>query len=791
MGRGTILGGLGEGRYSIKVDSGKAERDRRIAALNADIADVDANLSQLRERRDQAAQEVAEKRGVADAAIQALADYNNENAAPPELMVGDKLEDLRRLKDSEWRRLTDAATKATTALVKAQGKLANLNSAIKVEEAKRAEIVKQRDALANTPVERELDAWCVDYTLDGSGEVATIEVPGEPQATLIAPGAREPTAGDGKLVARGLMSPEQLFWNVAVLPGWQKWKPTYRKGTLTAVDKATNRASVTLDEETSTEQRLGVNQSGGFASIPVQYMTCNAAVFEVGDRVVVQFGGMDWANPAIIGFVENPKPCSLLAIIVNTTAGQFLLYRRPEGTSGELVWDSRPSSGVSFGLNGYFVHEESGSAISWNQHQIFFSTSRPNALIPGGTLFVTSGTNKIVGAYYDGNMIRVFVSRRASSPNSARVFTAFERVGNGILAQYTTLQTPALRYHNVDLEWPHYVPFDQLGFVDYADYLGSITLNASQFTFTQSPWIEQSGSYGTTVYNYTLAIVDPCGKITTSINYSAYDNNSRTWTSEFKSGGRTFTVSMSTSWEQDINYTFSGGCNVSNRLYESLRTQQQTISVPEFGIEYTNTSSGGETHTEFTQRTAFNYGAGRSFLIYHDPNHREYAILAVAVQFFSAGSAPADITTDALNATGGYTSEMGETISSNYFVSYYIIRNGVVGEEIHRGPLSHSTQWTPVSDPPSSDGTRPPGTYDFSGSPTSYSPNITTWLGLVPIRFIATVLPALPDGSALIDFLLTVGGTTVDFEELNHGGVLSELIGEGVKINNASVVQIS
>lgn len=123
------------------------------------------------------------------------------------------------------------------------------------------------------------------------------------------PAIENPVAGDGVMYATDVMSPEQCYWNLAALPAVQKFKPTYRWGTLTALDKDANTASVSLNAATSSQQSLGINQSTTLTGIPVVYMTCNARAFEIGDRVVVQFQGQDWANPRVIGFLDNPRPC--------------------------------------------------------------------------------------------------------------------------------------------------------------------------------------------------------------------------------------------------------------------------------------------------------------------------------------------------------------------------------------------------------------------------------------------------------------------------------------------------
>jgi hypothetical protein len=118
-----------------------------------------------------------------------------------------------------------------------------------------------------------------------------------------------PAAGDGILTARELMSPEQAFFNAAILPGWQKDKPTYRWGTITGLNFDANTADVTLFDARSSAQRLSVNKVGSLAGVPVQYMTCNADAFEVGDNCIVRFNGQSWDSPVVIGFLDNPKRC--------------------------------------------------------------------------------------------------------------------------------------------------------------------------------------------------------------------------------------------------------------------------------------------------------------------------------------------------------------------------------------------------------------------------------------------------------------------------------------------------
>jgi hypothetical protein len=117
------------------------------------------------------------------------------------------------------------------------------------------------------------------------------------------------------------------------LPGWQKFKPTFRKGVCTAVDYDADKMSVSLDSALSSAQSLNVNQASTLTNIPVVYMECNAEAFEVGDKVVVQFTGQNWANPRVIGFVGNPEPC------INWPEVTIKLKMRYNKTGG---WSFRP-----------------------------------------------------------------------------------------------------------------------------------------------------------------------------------------------------------------------------------------------------------------------------------------------------------------------------------------------------------------------------------------------------------------------------------------------------------------
>lgn len=202
-----------------------------------------------------------------------------------------------------------AYTDAATELARIKGQTAALRIPLQLLKAEQVQLTKDLATWTALVLTETVPAWCADLTEDASGEVATVEIPGENKLVLIAPAAPAPGPADGLLTAREVQSPEQAFWNAAVLPGWQKWKPTYRRGTITAIDYDADTASVTLFEDVSSARNLPINQSANLTAVPVDYMQCDAEAFDVGDVVVVKFTGQDWANPRVIGFCDNPKEC--------------------------------------------------------------------------------------------------------------------------------------------------------------------------------------------------------------------------------------------------------------------------------------------------------------------------------------------------------------------------------------------------------------------------------------------------------------------------------------------------
>ena len=286
MGRGTIVSGGTDGLYTVDLDYGSTRADQLIDYLQTAITDIDVAIA--------AAESVAESASLSlSSVLSAL------NGAIVTYTGDESSENKEALQEA-----TEAAAEAEVAKEKATVKVSGLKYQKMALESRLASIQA-------IDVTERADVWCVDLTEDASGSVATIEVNGEGgQGILIAPEGRSPNDGDGYMTAREVQSAEQAFYNAAILPGWQKYAPTYRTGTISNIDYDNDTCSVTLDAAESSAQGLSINQATLLEGVDVEYMYCNAKAFDDGDAVVVQFVGQSWSSPKVIGFVSNPKACS-------------------------------------------------------------------------------------------------------------------------------------------------------------------------------------------------------------------------------------------------------------------------------------------------------------------------------------------------------------------------------------------------------------------------------------------------------------------------------------------------
>jgi hypothetical protein len=180
----------------------------------------------------------------------------------------------------------------------------------------------------------ELDVWCCYYNdeIEVGTTVETAEVPGfwknEPvnrSATLYAGTSQERTVVyteyswnirrstsdlSGKLVTSLTMTPASVFFNSAISPGHFKWKPVWRYGILTEVNRYDGSFSLSdNDRNLYKDENLNINETVSLENILFEYPSCQGAVFTVGDEVLIRFLGFDRTQARIIGFRREPRPC--------------------------------------------------------------------------------------------------------------------------------------------------------------------------------------------------------------------------------------------------------------------------------------------------------------------------------------------------------------------------------------------------------------------------------------------------------------------------------------------------
>lgn len=357
MGWATIVSGGPDGRYTISIDYGTETRDAILSALNTLGASLDIQIAEAQAKVTEAEEKEAEQQAIVDTAIQAYID---------DLAAGINVPNIDGF---------NSALKTFASIVSF-----NVPARLKLEALKfeKADVLRRVAQWNNVATSTTRQAWCIDFTEDAAGNVATVDVNGESDLVLIAAGGRPWSPADGLMTLREIQSPEQVFWNAAVLPGWQKFRPTFRWGTITGLKLLENKATVKLGPATSSAQRLGINQEETLRDIPVRYMNCDASAFEVDDRVIVEFTGQEWSSAKVVGFLEFPRPCNWTCVryrfggyyFENVLAdldadllstGLAMDYRVDRGAWVSLPYEGNGGSVVGPGAEGYNVWRSSSS----------------------------------------------------------------------------------------------------------------------------------------------------------------------------------------------------------------------------------------------------------------------------------------------------------------------------------------------------------------------------------------------------------------------------------------------
>lgn len=316
MGKASIVSGGSDGLYIVLREYDQRYYDQQTALLTARISGLEDSIAALEASKPEIEDAADVANSAAESAIEAYITALNAG-----------------LQTSAEKRAFDSALKESQKAIADLRILRWQISILKAEKLAAEKVLDRLDSVSAPPTEQ---AWCADYTETATGIVATIEINDEAsvQPLIIAP--QDAADGydsqiDGVLCPREWMSPEQVYFNAAVLPGVQRHEPKYRAGTITEIDLTANTCSLTLEAANSSAQSLPINAATTLTAVPIQYMTCNAAAFEVGDIVVVEFQDRTWDNPRVIGFVSAPRSCALLYM-----AGTVAAYA--PGTTDIVPW---------------------------------------------------------------------------------------------------------------------------------------------------------------------------------------------------------------------------------------------------------------------------------------------------------------------------------------------------------------------------------------------------------------------------------------------------------------------
>lgn len=322
MGSVTILSSLGAGHYAVRVNFDNARIEARKTAIQTELDGFAAKLVEL----------VAKKApfdAVLLSAKTALDDYTK--TATPQQLVNDQAT-MHSLIDKVFKAQIDVELAAKD---------------IAVLKLKKTALDKELVYLdKNCPATIDTTAWCVEYKENLTGTIESIEVDYLLERDNITdqirndtgvwlPGtARTPTA---RLQHALATSAYAAWFNLCMAPAMQRHKPMYRIATITALDKNTNTcdldfvgrydvnrysSKIIADKPIlpNFEQEMDAAAGYGDYKIPpaqqihytgakVEYGSCNAKAFVVGDKVIVDLH-KGVGVPTVIGFYENPRKCA-------------------------------------------------------------------------------------------------------------------------------------------------------------------------------------------------------------------------------------------------------------------------------------------------------------------------------------------------------------------------------------------------------------------------------------------------------------------------------------------------
>jgi predicted transglutaminase-like cysteine proteinase len=235
MGQATILANLGDGKYNIRLIKEPGKSVARIAKINKDIETASTNIATAEAAANTASAAMETARTALNVAIEAYKLDPKTDLTKPQSDLVNAMADYEKKK----RKVSELGW----GLSKLEAELSMLQA-----------------AMAN---EDKTNIWCMDKTVNlvVGAQVGTAEINSAPVVFQIVPEGKT-TDAFGIVQPVGVSTPSAVFFNRAILPGMQKWYPTYRYGTIVSIDYDNNKCDVVLDPAYSYEGGFNINQEG-------------------------------------------------------------------------------------------------------------------------------------------------------------------------------------------------------------------------------------------------------------------------------------------------------------------------------------------------------------------------------------------------------------------------------------------------------------------------------------------------------------------------------------------------
>jgi len=286
------------------------------------------------------------------------------------------------------------------------------------------------------------DAWCSEYDETLTGNVDTIELsdehnPPNNQPIIIAP----IPLPDARILTPAIDMAHDIWsfgYMFAATTAHQYNRPEYREANITFIDYDNNKANITFVKNKTALSFNGkqypLNRFNSFKDVPIKYMNCDAKVFIVGDKVLVEFNRNN-QTPLIVGFIDNPRLCENRGIIYTDTTGTRFI---PTNSGGLVSLET----GVSDFLAGTRSWTDGINYITYDGNQNIYKDG----------VLIYSAANKIIGCCFKtlaGEDILLILTTRISDlvlkiTGEFYNLTTSTVLSSGVIMTYDTLYSTSI-----------------------------------------------------------------------------------------------------------------------------------------------------------------------------------------------------------------------------------------------------------------------------------------------------------------------------------------------------------